>query len=540
VSRVSRRRDCVLIGLAVFCLYAARLAYSPAYLHHDEVFFALQAHAIASTAHDVRGRLLPIYFQVSDEVWFQPAAVYLTALFLKILPLSEWSVRLPSVVIGTADVVLMYLIASRLFADRRWAIIAALLLTFTPAHFVHSRIAMDYLYPVPFVMAWLLCLLMFLERPRPWVLFAATSCLGLGFYSYIASVVMMPMYLVLTWIALWWTHADRRSHGIAAVGFSWPLLLLVPWLLYHRDVLTATAGRYELSNLPTLSVTPARTSADSASAAGPSGILQQLRRSTHFSGVTGRVSLYWYFFDPAYLFLTGGYANVVNSTRFVGAFPAPFAVLLPLGLVVVATRWRRISDALLVAGFVTAPFAACLVVPEPYAIDRELEVLPFGVLLATIGAQRLVSSERWRTRTIGWSLLALVPLHFMFLCFVYFTDYRVRSAFWFDSNRRGALEQIIAREPRDRAVPVYLSIDIPYIDWYWNLYLAKHGRGDLLARTVYFEPGALNLSSVSPGTLLLISRQDARGEALLSSGAVRQLTTISEPGDPPFFSVLER
>jgi len=50
----------------------------------------------------------------------------------------------------------------------------------------------------------------------------------------------------------------------------------------------------------------------------------------------------------------------------------------------------------------------------------------------------------------------------------------------------------------------------------------------------------LNLSSVYRGPLLLISRQAAGWDALLGSGAFWQLTTISEQGDPPFFSVLER
>ena len=60
--------------------------------------------------------------------------------------------------------------------------------------------------------------------------------------------------------------------------------------------------------------------------------------------MTGRVSLYWYFFDPAYLFLSGGYANVVNSTRHVGVFLAPLLVFVPIGLLRLAstrrTRWR--------------------------------------------------------------------------------------------------------------------------------------------------------------------------------------------------------
>src|SRR5439155_23480693 len=124
--------------------------------------------------------------------------VYVTSGFLTVLPFSEWSVRLPSAFLGTLDVVLLYVLARRVFGRRRHAALAAILLMLTPAHFIHSRIAMDYLYPVPFVLGWLLGLLVFIEEGRPWTLFASTLALGVGFYSYIAAVVMMPMYFVIT------------------------------------------------------------------------------------------------------------------------------------------------------------------------------------------------------------------------------------------------------------------------------------------------------------------------------------------------------
>src|SRR5205085_2870260 len=124
--------------------------------------------------------------------------------------------------------------------------------------------------------------------------------------------------------------------------------------------------------------------------------LERLARSIRFSTLMGRVSLYWSYFDPAYLFLNGGYANVVNSTRHIGVFPASFLVLIPAGIGALILRRRPVVDALMLAAFATAPLAAC-VVPERYAIDRELELLPFGVLAAAAGVYALVNgaSRRW-------------------------------------------------------------------------------------------------------------------------------------------------
>ena len=63
----------------------------------------------------------------------------------------------------------------------------------------------------------------------------------------------------------------------------------------------------------------------------------------------------------------------------------------------------------------TAPVAACLVVPEPYTIDREMPVVPFGVLIATAGIGWLLSgAQRWQ-RIAAVSALVLGVAHFAFL-----------------------------------------------------------------------------------------------------------------------------
>src|SRR3954471_13623538 len=100
-----------LLAIGVTVLYSANLGHAPIYLHDAEVLFALHALSIARTLHDANGRLLPLYFQMSQiggNVWFHPAIVYVTAAFLRVLPLSEWTVRLPTVLIGLIDVALMY------------------------------------------------------------------------------------------------------------------------------------------------------------------------------------------------------------------------------------------------------------------------------------------------------------------------------------------------------------------------------------------------------------------------------------------------
>ena len=175
---------CLLVVSSTL-LYTRRLEYAPPHLEIDEVLIAIDAHSIATTGRDLRGELLPLYSQTAEHSCYQPFVIYLTALVLKIAPLSEWFIRLPTVCIAIVNIVLIYFVARHLFASDWLGVIAAGMLALSPAHFIHTRYGMDYIYPVPFILGWLLCLVLYNERRRPWLLVAGMTVLGIGFYSYI-------------------------------------------------------------------------------------------------------------------------------------------------------------------------------------------------------------------------------------------------------------------------------------------------------------------------------------------------------------------
>src|SRR2546427_8967837 len=108
------------IAVATAALYAWRLQDAPIYLSPDEAIISVDAYSIASTGRDVHGRFLPLFFQIqlpgeTRMGWFTPAIFYLSALFLKVLPLSEATIRLPAVLVGVVDVGLIYFIGRGAF-----------------------------------------------------------------------------------------------------------------------------------------------------------------------------------------------------------------------------------------------------------------------------------------------------------------------------------------------------------------------------------------------------------------------------------------
>jgi 4-amino-4-deoxy-L-arabinose transferase-like glycosyltransferase len=500
---------------SVAALYGYRLSDSPIYLTPDEVVIGLDAHTLSATGRDLRGRVMPLYFQIDEfpikgTIWYQPVIMYATAALLTVAPLTAWAIRTPAVIVAVVSVVLMFVLARRLFRDTSGAVVATALLALAPAHFIHSRFAMDYIYPVPFILGWLCALAAYLDRPHsdhnaPRLLVIAGLCLGAGFYSYISAIALMPLYLVLTVLVV--TREGRPGHlRYAAAGFGALLTLFVTWFAFHTGVFADTFARYDLG-------------------------------SSERIGLLDRFEQYWQYFGPSFLFFNGG-SQLVFSTRMGGVFPLVALVLLPIGAIAVL---RRPSPIRLVigAGLLTAPVPA-LMLDEGGAINRALAILPFGVLLAATGFDAVTSGRPALRRAVAAIVVVVSLAQFAMFQRDYYGDYRARSASWFQYDIRGGLAAIVERT-QGGSRPVYFDDGIRWVDLYWKFHLTAANRLDLLASTRSLTHVD---RQVPAGSLLMIPAteqalaEDAR--LAIRNNEFRLVREISEPDGTISFMVLER
>jgi 4-amino-4-deoxy-L-arabinose transferase-like glycosyltransferase len=500
-------RTAALVGIAALVIYAPFLNYSPIYVAHDEVLFALQAHAIASSGHDLHGTAAPLYFPVLRGYWAQPLVVYFTALFLKLLPLSETAIRLPTVMVGVADVVLMYLAARRLFNREDVAVVAAGMLALTPSHFLNGRLAVDALYPLPFITAWLLCLLGFEKRGQPWLLCTGALVLGVGFYTYIASVVMMPIYFAITCVVLFLHGAKPRLYGLAVAGFFVPLVPFLVWLLQHPSARTELLSRYQLNSVVA---------------------------TVHYHVLVERLSLYWNCFNPAFLFVSAE-DNPVNTTFRTGVFLVPMAAFVAIGLHRIANAVTSRVNLILLVGLLSAPLGVVIVGER--TIPRLLFMVPFAVLIGAAGVARVLDSRRRLWRLAGVCLLTLMPIQFAYFAFDYFTAYRERSGAWMEHNMRGALTEVMAGTAQADDRRIYLAQDIPWADEYWRFFAIANRREDLLDRASQFDPAAA--WTMPPRSLILTTYDPKRHHPLAAAAGARQVATVSDADDVMWFSIFQ-
>ena len=500
-------------------LHLYRLGDAPINISTDEARFAVQAHAIASTGRDLHGNRTPLFFLIADPLianhssvaWWQPDLFYLMAGVFRLVPVSEAAARLPIAGVAILNIWLIYAVARRLFANAWYGVAAALLLTLTPAHFIMGRMATDYFLPLAFALAWLLCVLECQRSSSAWPAVATGLVLGLGLYSYITSWLVMPLYLLMTYVVMWRAGKSLRLNAVLTLGFALPLLPVVAWVWSNpsmpRDVFT----NYHVSTSVRLAE---------------------------------RASLYWDYFNPSYLFFSGG-SNLMWATRQAGVFPLAVAVLLPCGLWNIGAKQSSLVSRLCLAGFLLAPLPIVVALPEApqYATARHLLAVPFGVLISMAGFEWLTHRGKRAGRILAALLLLTVPIQFAGFARDYFTDYRVRSSFWSDSlNMREVVARVSALDAAAMAPAVFLSDQDLGEDKVvkWLFYLRATDRGDLWERTRYFSEDRTSAAAVVSGSLLVVGSNSRLMAGLTAAGEWSVAAVVDDVAGTPAATILRR
>lgn len=114
----------------------------PPHLSNDEISIAYDSYSIRHTARDEHNNFLPVSFQ-SHNTYKAPLYVYLATITNYFLGNSEFSVRLPSAILGSLTVFVFGYIIFLLSKNINLSIISVGVLSLTPWHIYTSRMALE-------------------------------------------------------------------------------------------------------------------------------------------------------------------------------------------------------------------------------------------------------------------------------------------------------------------------------------------------------------------------------------------------------------
>lgn len=267
---------------------------------------------------------------------------YLIAFVARLAPLSHFSIKLTSALVGILTIPALYLASRRLFPESV-AFTAAFLLAVNRWHIVLSRSGFRVILLPLFVILLLYAVVRALQRYRPFDFALAGLILGLGFYTYLPfafALVALAVAFVLLLLS------GRRFHWRSLL----PLLVLA---LAVAVVVYAPMGRYALENSKeytarTLLQTQLLRGDENRTGLNVSSLLDNMRTTLLMFNVYG---------DGNPRFNVTGFRH----------FGLVSAVLLVLGAFYAIRRWRRGNNVLLLA------FPVVFLLPSGLmALPREL------------------------------------------------------------------------------------------------------------------------------------------------------------------------
>jgi len=199
------------------------LSHSPPSLNWDEAALGYNAYSVSKTLKDEYKKTLPFFTRSFDE-YKSMLPVYLMIPSISIFGLNEVGVRFPSSLMGTLEIILIYLISRCFFKSEKIALVSALVFAIEPWSIELSRVYQEANTALFFL---LMGLLMYLySKRRNYLLPFSVIFLMLSMYSYNSNKILIPLLLIVI-VSINWKELKRYNHIVKKIS----LLILTFFLV---------------------------------------------------------------------------------------------------------------------------------------------------------------------------------------------------------------------------------------------------------------------------------------------------------------------
>lgn len=266
MKEMSRRQFYIFAGgIALIFLFTRlwQLGVIPKGIHVDEAGMAYDAWNLVQYGTDRYGNPYPVYL-INFDAGQSALYAYLAALCIRIFGFSTAAIRIPAVISSGLLVFAGYFVGKE-WRGKRLGLWVAFVLTVCPYYIMASRWGLDCNLLVGFLSfsVWLLILAVRKEK-WPWFVLAGLF-FGLTLYTYAIAYLLLPIFLALTVIYLFWCRKIRVGQlfalGIPVFFMAVPLFLFllvnnglleeirtpfftIPELFYYRG------AEFSLKNIP--------------------------------------------------------------------------------------------------------------------------------------------------------------------------------------------------------------------------------------------------------------------------------------------------
>lgn len=371
----------LIITILGFLLRLWYLGSVPPSLNWDEAALGYNAYSILKTGRDEYGKFLPLILKSFGD--YKPAFyVYLVTLSELFFGLNEFAIRLPSALLGSLGIFLIFLVVKELFSGLKEREIVALLSSFilatSPWHYHFSHVAFEANILMTFL---LLGIWLFLKADKENLRFFCFSAFSFGacFYIYQGAKMLVPL-IILGLLVFFWKKVKRIPKETLIISFIIVVAMALP--IYFSIFIGGSGNRLKVMSI----FSYPQSNEDIIELAEEGGISPQSLEFKVFHGnfnyYTRRIlERYLNHFSPKFFFFEGDWGNPRHRAPNVGVLNFLDALFLPLGayyLLTLKTKNKGLIWYLLLITPLPAAFSKDMI----QAIRSFFMVIPFTIINA--------------------------------------------------------------------------------------------------------------------------------------------------------------
>ncbi len=447
-----------LILILATILRAWNITSSPTGLNADEAALGYNAYSLMLTGKDEHGHPWPVNLESFGD--FKPAGyTYLLIPFIKVFGLTEFAVRLPSVIFGVLGVLGIYLLTYELLSTWPLALSTAIMLAISPWHLHFSRGAWEVNVSTTLIVFGMWLLVKWLKNPKFHYLLISNLYFLISMYTYQSSRVIVPLLGLGIFMMYFKNFKENMKQSVLA--FILLCILLIPLLIsvIKSDATSRLNGVGILADTgPTERAKELRIQHGDLKSI-PSKLLHNrpVQYSLRF------IQNYLDHFDGNFLFISG---DVIERSKVpqMGLFYLTDFIFLALGVVfLLRTQHLAPSTKLIWMWLLISPIASAMTFQTPHALRAFNMVVPMTIIIST-GVYKVLKGTPFRLER---GLLIIVSLVYFWQLGDYLYKYHIRYPQEYPAAWEYGFKELVAytESVKDKYPKVWVTdkYDQPYI-----------------------------------------------------------------------------
>lgn len=449
----------ILVLILALVLRVVQLDKFPAGLNADEAAIGYNAYSIIKTGRDEYGEILPLSFKSFGD--YKPGLYfYFVIPFIAALGLNEWAVRLPSALLGTGLVALIYFLAKEIFKDKKISFFAAFFLAVSPWAIHFSRGGWESNAATFFVTLGVFLLIRGLENKK-FIFWSLLSFL-ISMYLYQSPRLVIPVFLIFAGLIF---HKElykgvKKNIRGSVIGIIVLALLSVPIVLQFAS----GGGSARFTGLSFLSDPGPATRVNELRGQheNPNGFDAKSLHNKISAYLPNFFGHYLDHFSGEFLFINGD-PLVRNKVPEVGQFYVIQVLFFIFGLIFLIKYNSKLKYLLLV-WVLTAPLASSMTYQTPHAVRALGMVVPLTIIISFgfVSMLRLINVRKTKI-AVGIIFLAILSFEFVRYLESYYILYPKRYPLSWEYGFSEMIGKLEKYESGAKKIVITDRYDQPYI-----------------------------------------------------------------------------